>query len=207
MNNRFNINEEEKNRIRGLHGMQVINEQTTTDGDQVAAETEVTMYQGIPSNRLHPFVLKNLKKQHQTSAIDMIKIAMGCYEGTGNWMEPLTPSSLTLGECGPHSLCGADWGLGVGEYREGAGTGDMVYTSGNFKRKKFNICKMNTMQDLKKAVPYMEQVDEMVDAFVARMGPPINLTNSENGGSELQDAREVALKWEKVGDKYKLVKA
>ena len=81
MNNRFNINEEEKNRIRGLHGMQVINEQTTTDGDQVAAETEVTMYQGIPSNRLHPFVLKNLKKQYQTSAIDMMKIAMGMLRG------------------------------------------------------------------------------------------------------------------------------
>ena len=205
MNNRFNINEEEKNRIRGLHGITDINEQTKTAGNQVAAETEVTMYQGIPSNRLHPFVLKNLEKQYQTSAIDMMKIAMECYEGTGNWMEPLAPNSLNLGECGPHSLCGADW---TDEYASGYEvTGDMVYTSGNFKRKKFNICKMNTMQDLKKAVPYMEQVDEMVDAFVARMGPPINLTNSENGGSELQDAREVALKWEKVGDKYKLVKA
>ena len=30
MNNRFNITEEEKNRIRGLHGIQVLNEQTHT---------------------------------------------------------------------------------------------------------------------------------------------------------------------------------
>lgn len=31
MNNRFNVNEEEKNRIRGLHGINVINEQTLPD--------------------------------------------------------------------------------------------------------------------------------------------------------------------------------
>ena len=31
MNNRFNVNEEEKNRIRGLHGIQVINEQTPAE--------------------------------------------------------------------------------------------------------------------------------------------------------------------------------
>ena len=31
MKNRFNLNEEEKNRIRGLHGINVINEQTVPD--------------------------------------------------------------------------------------------------------------------------------------------------------------------------------
>ena len=31
MNNRFNINEEEKNRIRGLHGMQGLHEQNISD--------------------------------------------------------------------------------------------------------------------------------------------------------------------------------
>ena len=31
MKNRFKLNEEEKNRIRGMHGIQVINEQTRKD--------------------------------------------------------------------------------------------------------------------------------------------------------------------------------
>ena len=34
MKNRFNLNEEEKNRIRGLHGINVINEQTPPDTDE-----------------------------------------------------------------------------------------------------------------------------------------------------------------------------
>tara|TARA_R110000744_G_scaffold4459_3_gene16145 strand:- start:1174 stop:1569 length:396 start_codon:yes stop_codon:yes gene_type:complete len=46
MKNRFNLNEEEKNRIRGLHLIQVINEQDPNGGDGYIRDSEESV-QGL----------------------------------------------------------------------------------------------------------------------------------------------------------------
>ena len=54
MRNRFNLNEEEKKHIRGLHGINILSEQTTSspDGDDYKKESETMKIEDISFNRL-----------------------------------------------------------------------------------------------------------------------------------------------------------
>ena len=90
MNNRFNINEEEKNRIRGLHGIQVINEQTKK-GDQVASE-----YEGAT---LTPAVQNHVGKT--VTSLKMLQIIAGCW--TNNVKSGELWAGLEAGGWGTHS--------------------------------------------------------------------------------------------------------
>ena len=70
MRNRFNINESEKNRIRDLHGMQVINEQED-------------MIQGISLDQLHPVTQKYLSEKRRMSVFQIISMLTDCqWSGT-----------------------------------------------------------------------------------------------------------------------------
>jgi len=72
MNNIFNINEQEKNRIRGLHkNYSIIKEQDDEKGD-------VGSIEGMSTNLLTPAVQTHLKGKKR-STIDMLKIIAGCY--------------------------------------------------------------------------------------------------------------------------------
>ena len=54
MRNRFNLNEEEKKHIRGLHGINILSEETTSslDGDDYKEESETMKIEDISFNRL-----------------------------------------------------------------------------------------------------------------------------------------------------------
>ena len=90
MNNRFNITEEEKSRIRGLHGIQVINEQSMSepDIDDEVLDTEPTPEEAEPVDdgkftkrefkglqrsayKLMKTIERNLKKTYRGKTINL----------------------------------------------------------------------------------------------------------------------------------------
>ena len=72
MRNRFNINESEKKRIRGLHGMQVLTEEP---GEMIS---------GIPTNSLHPITQDYLRKGQTMNWVQMLHMITGCYVNDEN---------------------------------------------------------------------------------------------------------------------------
>ena len=88
MRNRFNLNEEEKNRIRGLHGIQLITEQNQPDEEEVDLDTEPTPEEAEPVDdgkitkrefrglqksayKLMRTIEKNLKKTYRGKTINL----------------------------------------------------------------------------------------------------------------------------------------
>ena len=88
MRNRFNLNEEEKNRIRGLHGIQLITEQNQPDEEEVDLDTEPTPAEAEPADdgkitrkefkglqksayRLMKTIDRNLKKAYKGKTINL----------------------------------------------------------------------------------------------------------------------------------------
>ena len=84
MNNRFNINEEEKNRIRALHkNYSIIKEE-----DEVKDTEDTDMIEGIAVADLHPYVYESLKNKKKMTAAQMLKMMAGCYDNDDE-MQPL----------------------------------------------------------------------------------------------------------------------
>jgi hypothetical protein len=59
MKNRFNLNEEEKNRIRGLHRIQVINEQDPNGGNGILGDLGEQGMSGLPTDGMPPVAPEN----------------------------------------------------------------------------------------------------------------------------------------------------
>ena len=71
MRNRFKINESEKNRIRTLHGIGMLNEVESPTPE---------MIQGIDVTTLHPLTYDYLKGNNTITTAEMLKLIAGCYE-------------------------------------------------------------------------------------------------------------------------------
>ena len=79
--------------------MQVINEQTPTDGDQVAAETEVTMYQGISSRDLTSQAAEFFKNKNDITFDQMVQLIAGCFDSQADhWLHSLRFESSLSGD-------------------------------------------------------------------------------------------------------------
>ena len=212
MRNRFNINEEEKNRIRGLHGMQVINEQTPTDGDQVAAETEVTMYQGISSRDLTSQAAEFLKNKNDITFDQMVQLIAGCFSDTPNhWLHSLRFESGLSGDIGDGSLEGGD--------------GIIKLVSNNGKKAQVKVCGKTDLAGIlaDRLKTHPSEVRKGINALLTTTEFPniYNISQEEsdrcyykpdsNFCKRLDNKRGNVLKWVSKGSgptvKYTLVKA
>jgi len=114
MNNRFNINEEEKNRIRGLHkDYSIIKEETIM---------------GFDSRDLTSQAAKFLEGKRDISFDLMVQLIAGCFDDKVNhWLHSLRFESGLAGDIGD-------------AYLEGDGGGVIMLRSNNGKELKVNVC-------------------------------------------------------------------
>ena len=170
------ISEEEKNRIRGLHkNYSIIKEGV---GDVL----------GIPEDSLHPNVLKFINEKSTATHVQIMKMLAGCYEGTGHYLEALTPNGTQCTGNSP-SLC---------EHLDKKGF--VIYTDNNGKAYELNVCKMGDYKFEGPAGggPYKPLVTEYVNTG---MDTILNYDDAES------DFKDVPLKWAEVSKgKYNLKK-
>jgi len=131
MNNIFNINEEEKNRIRALHkNYSIIKEE-----DEVKDTEDTDMIEGIAVADLHPYVYESLKNKKKMTAAQMLKMMAGCYDDDEEMMSLVGyahdyPSTASGGQkIEPSS----------GEYKK-KGTLYLHYRSGHGSQTWENLC-------------------------------------------------------------------
>lgn len=114
MKNRFNINESEKNRIRGLHkNYSIIKEETIM---------------GFDSRDLTSQAAKFLEDKRDISFDLMVQVIAGCFNDTPNhWLHSLRFESGLSGDIGD-------------AYLEGDEDGVIMLRSNNGKKLKVNVC-------------------------------------------------------------------